>query len=240
MSDVPKKPLLNGRPLRQGHLLYDEQQKNELRDRQAKIAALRARSDVEIWQEGDEFSHVKTKKLYRQAGFNGFEKWVLSIGRVPRTVNRYVRFADSFSLAEVKTYTRELLELAGDYAMLTVGKRNEWSVGQLRVHVPGVADPVPFAKITVEQLQAAVDHQYELHERRLQERVPSGVHAMAAQLTKSVTTETGRIARIEPRPSKTGREEDATVVIEARHGDLVSVLTRMLQALEPKRRGGGR
>jgi hypothetical protein len=239
---MEKRPKLEGKPLKQGHPLYDEKAAQELATRCARIESLRAKTDEDYWREGDEFLHIRDKKLYRQAGYASMSQWVVkALGRSRPPVAERMRFAETFSLQQVREHGRDRLDLALAYASLTVAGDEAWALDALKLHVPkmdGAVETVPFKHATTEQLEAAVTHQRSLAQRRDDAKLPEADRDILKRLEQSLQTEAGPLAQLELKAAGTGVGNDTTLRIAVRLGDLESLLVRLTSVVAKKRLGG--
>lgn len=227
---------LDVQPLKEGHPLYDEKKRRDLDARVERIKALKGKSDVLKWQEGWEFVCVRDQKLFLQDGYSGMSKWIVGhLGRSRSRVAEKMRFAESFSLSDVREHGAEKLELGRDYVVLTPARDEAWTPDSLVVTVPRDQKivEVPFAKASFEELQAAIDHQQGLHGDRGRAAVDEAAQEVIAVLERALTVpELSRpLANIAAKAAKTGLAEDTLLTVNVRLGDLRSVVERIAQAL---------
>jgi len=240
MADIEGKPKLDGRPLRPGHPWYDAEDAAELERRCQRIAKLRTNSDIDQWREGDEYLHIRVGRLYRQAGFPYMAPWVRAQKRSRATVARRMRFADSFSLADVRRFGKEMLDLGDEYVALTRKDDLDWTPASLVVLVPragGRLDEVAFSKADIADLENAVQHQRELQVRRRQDGVPDPDRRIYQALARGVETAAGPLARLELQPGKLDGEA-TTLHIAVRMPDLASLVAHLQAVLEQQRLPG--
>lgn len=242
----PVKPTLDGTPLRPEHPLYDAAARRELDRRKERIAARRAKSDEELWREGQEFLTIRDNKLFRQDGYSSMSVWVAKcLGRGRRSVAERMRFAEHFSLNHVVAHGRDKLELLLDYTALTHADEEEWKVEGLRLVVPaanGRVVEVPALRASMDQIEAALKHQHELAQERGR-RLPAPQEDFVSDLSTAVEVDGRPLALIAGRSSDTGLLDDLRLRLDVRAGDLESVAHRILEALakqKEQRRGRGR
>jgi hypothetical protein len=224
-----------GRPLEAGHPDYDPAAQEELAKRKARIAASRAKSDVEQWKEGREFIAIRDRKLYRQDGPRSMSQWV-AVGelRSRSVVARRMRFAENFSLGQVREHGKEKLELALTYVSHTVAKDVAWKLESLVFEVPGprgAIEPVRFALAKPWQIEAAIAHQLNLSTRRASDALPDSEREFVDGLVASVHADDRPLAEIRARPSDSGHPDDTIIEVRARVADLPSVLQRLQHRL---------
>lgn len=206
-----------------------------------RIAARHAKTAIEQWQEGKDFLYVRDQRLYMQDGYRSMAVWVEEVlGRSSRTVSRRMAFTESVALKDLQTWEPDLLDLALEYVALSRQDGDDvLNPRTLVVAVPregGRLDSVPFRKITVTQMRAALDHQRALRARRQDDALGDEPRQLVEALSRAVATETGALAKVVARPAKSGLPEDTLVKIDFRMGDLRSVVTRLQQLVAQQER----
>jgi hypothetical protein len=237
-----KKP----KPLTPGHPDYKAADQKLLKERKARIASSHAASDVEQWMEGNEYLGIRDGKLYVQDGYRSMSRWVAqSELRSRSVVARRMRFAENFSLAQVRRFGKDKLDLALAYVSHTVAKDDAWKLRSLVIKVPGpdgAIEDVRFAVAKPWQIEAAIVHQLALSTRRAGDALPDSEQAFLDGLVAAVHAEERPLAEIRATPSGSGHPDDTIIEVRARVADLPSVLERLQQKLiapaprPPKRR----
>lgn len=226
--------VLTVRPLRAGDALFHAGHRRELQRRTAKIGKLKARTDIEQWREGFEYLVIRDKKLYFQDGYAHMSEWLAHHELRGRTaVKERMRFAENFSLEQVREYGKERLDLALKYASMTVTDDAGWQVESLVVKIPegdGVVSR-PFAKLAAWQLEAAIAHQAGLVLRRLEESLPETQRPLLDSLEAAVRDDERQLARVSARPAESRDPDDTVLKLEMRAADLLPVLQRLLQVV---------
>jgi hypothetical protein len=227
---MPKElsPVLNGRPLRPGHPLYDAEKTLDLAQTVKRIAGHRVKGAVALWDEGRAFSHIKALKLYIQDGYSGFGPWVeQKLGRSYSWVRELIQLADNHPRPEVVKHGRRKLALGEEYVRLTATRSDKaWALAGLKVTVPIGDDrttAVEFAEVTEQQLVAANEHQRALAERRRKDDIPDEQQHLANRI------ETILAAHMED----VGRPEDGRVTVRpSSDGDAAKTMVSLSLPLE--------
>lgn len=233
----PDAAALDGRPLKTTHPLYDKALSQELARRKARLAKRRLVDDVGYWQQGNDYLVIRDRKLYRQDGHASMSPWIALHHKRSRTmVAERMRFAQNFSLEEVREHGGDKLKLALRYMALTAREDETKSLASLVVQVPlesGRIEGRSFADVLPAELEVAIGHQQMLARLRLTNAVPRPEREALAQFEEALLLPGGErsLAEIVARPAPSGLAEDTTVTIRLRYGDLPSVIERLASAM---------